>query len=638
MHAEFDWTELNDREYYIYNSAIHARVVDSGRQYDELPNLTSLIPWVQDNLQDWHPFEYNKEDESETVDTDTGGGLDALAAQVGTVTESQETENSSLRGDPQEIVNEREPYDDSVFGVYTNGEQSNPTPFSYSLSKDIDYRDNKEIEVNQFKSSYTHNALSADQQQKIIERLKSEFGDENVQNVLDDLYQWKKGTYSQEATRFEKLVKEKYDVDAPVRLPDEFDAETPNKAMQNAYHEMGIISSEFLNKFFADDKGKVTAYRGFRQEQVAELGAKIFSNPDDNNYRFDDSVIQNYTTAESVASGFATGLQIEITFDVNEHLLLAPDFVFWDSIDTSNRDAELNLIGGQRQFSRDQLSASGVDVDVLTEKSLDKITVTEHQAIQSLVNTMYKQEALVSNPDMSKRLTDWVEQYKSDVKSNTDIGEKVDAITADVNPETDDSTLNFAQLTGSDITPDNNPLEKGDIAKTDFGTFRVQDPDTITAGWQGNEDYLLQPATDSTWDIYALPPGDESPVHLGKTEFNYARPSSDDPVFGYWLEEENGAEKTHIYHESDAPDEIKTTFFPSDTIDKDDWMDDRVGGTFLILTSDGTVVLATLVKSGGEYEFVKQDGSQISMDWYPPSSDQYGDSEARIVGVPNESN
>ena len=106
MKADFTWTELSSQEKYkIYNSAKHAGVVDKGEDFESLPNYTRLIPWVLDNLQDWNPFEHD-DDGEDSVDGGGGGGLDAIASQIGTVTEEQETQETVVDGDS--IVHERE--------------------------------------------------------------------------------------------------------------------------------------------------------------------------------------------------------------------------------------------------------------------------------------------------------------------------------------------------------------------------------------------------------------------------------------------------------------------------------------------------------------------------------------------------
>jgi hypothetical protein len=636
MKADFTWTELSSQEKYkIYNSAKHAGVVDKGEDFESLPNYTRLIPWVLDNLQDWNPFDDDNGND-DSVDGGGGDGLDAIASQVGTVTEDQSNEESAVNGDS--IVQDREPYDASVFGIHTNGKQSNPTTDSFEIEKQLDYLDTTTIEANQFNSNYAYKALSKDQQSTLKSELDNRFGKENVQSVLDDLNEWKGGSDSASSVSFEKLVKEKYDVGADVRFVDEYDSDTPNEAQQAAYHEMGVAGREFLSRYFADDNGKLTAHRGFRDIQTAQLASQIFSNPDQNKWNYEDSVIQNYTLSETLAQGFSEGMELEITVDVDEHLVLAPDFALWNLIDNSNRDAEINVIGGQRHFGRDNLSFSGVDVTTITEGSLSLFDEKEHDAMKTIVDKMYSKESLVTDPGMSQRLTDWAKEYKSDIGDDDEIENKVDAITVDVNPPSDDSTLSFAQITGDDITTDNNPLESGDIARTEFGTFRIVDPDGITVGWQGEQEYFLQPAGGSEWDIYAIQSGEESPVHIGKTELNYARPSDNDPVFGYWTEyPDSGGEETHIYHESDAPDETVTDYSRSDTIHDDTWMEDHAGATFLVQLPDGTVVMATLYQRGSGWEFVRQD-TESSYDWYPPGSDDFDSSQVQIFGIPNEAN
>lgn len=645
MHADFDYTELSEAEtYVIYNSAIHAGIVDEGTQFKSRPNVTRLIPWVLENLQDWTPFE-DDDDTDDSIDFsgDDSGGLDSIASQVGTVTEEQETTGPEVaHGDITGV--DTNPYDASIFEVRTNLKQNKPTPLSYELHQDVDFSDTTEITAKHQTSEMTHKALSEAQQDAFLNDLREEYGSATVDELLDNLYTWKKGTYSEEAQWFEKIAKTNYDVDSPIRFPSDFDAPEPDQDTLDAYHELNVLSAEFMRRYFTDTDGSVDAYRGFRGTQSSQLAAEILSNPDNKKWFFEDTTLQNYTLSEDIAHDFSEGVEVEIVYNVDDHQMLAPDFALWDSIDSTNRDAEINLVGGNRHFPREKLSFSGIDVDTILTKDVTKFTTSEHEALKLLVDKMYTKEQLVTDPNMADRLSRWADVYDSDIGDDADIFKKVNATTVNVGESADGTGLTWANANGHDGY---DIVEEGDIVDTKFDTNEIlkKDGSGIWTGWNEIE-YLLQP-NDGGWEVYSLGRTDyedlgddyfEDLTHIGETQMEYIRPTDTDPVYGLWFEDNNGVETTHPYHESEVPSEIYTEFSVSSTIDDYPWLEDRIGMMFFVRTDSGELQVATLEDGPGDKFRLVVEESGFSYDWWPESHDRHGDSEVSIMGVPNENN
>ena len=642
MGTEFDYTELSEAEtYVIYNTAMHAGIVDEGAQFSSRPNVSRLIPWVLSNLDDWHPFEDDDDDDSIDLDggdSGGGGGLDAIASQIGTVTEEQETRgNDVVHGDITGV--DTNPYDASVFSTRTNRKQNNPTPLSYDLQDEVDITDTRTITAKHQTAEWKHEALDDDQQAAFLAKLRDEYGDDTIDQLLDNLYQWKKGTYSEEAQWFEKIAKANYDVDADIRFPTDFDAPEPDQETLEAYHEMNVLSANFMRTYFTDNSGNIDAYRGFRGTQSAQLAAEILSNPDKEKWYFEDTVLQNYSLAENVAHEFSEGVEVEVTYNVNDHQMLAPDFVLWDSIDTSNRDAEVNIVGGNRHFSRDKLSFSGEDVDDILTKDVSRFTQGEHDALKLLVDKMYTKEQLVTDPDMADRLQRWADEYDAEIGDDADIFDKVDAVTVNLGGSTGNSPLTWADGTYDTV-------EEGDIVDTEFGMFEVlkKDGSGLWLGWN-NIQYLAQPEDDGQWQFYALGATDYEELeslseltHLGTTGGEYVRPDDTDPVYGLWREHEDGGEVIHLYHKSDAPPEVDTEFAVGGTLDDYEWLDDHIGMMFFVRTPDGDMQVATLQEGPGDKYVLVAEKTDFAYDWWPEGHDKHSDSEVAIMGIPNESN
>jgi hypothetical protein len=632
MHADFDYTELTKAEKYtIWNSSRHAGIVDEGAEFDGLPNYTRLIPWVLDNLNDWHPFDYDGDDGDDgdsSVDVDPGEGLDAIASQIGTVTEEQEEEGGYVHG--SDFIMESSPYDSSLFGVYTNGKVGNRTPATYDIGQAVNYRNTKDRQAQYLEGYWTHVALADGDRKEFLSQLRDRFGDDDVDSVIGAIDGWKNSTDSAEARFLEKLARGNYDIEAPLRNS-QHSVDDPTEGELAVYHEMVAASQEFINIHYADNKGKVTAYRGMDDEQTNQLAAEMFNNPEADRWQFQDSVAQSYTLSEDIGDEFSQGVEVEVSFDVDDHLLDAPDFIL-----ETNDEGEIHLVGGARSFSREQIEFNGIDPDVLLSGDISKFRTDEHNAMHDIVDSIYKEEGLISDPEMSQRLTDWAAEYRRDIGDDSDIEDKIDAITVNPYPDTDDSELSF-----SDVTSDNiyDVLEDGDLLETEFGYFKVIDSEVVSVGWQGEEKYAIQPIGGQL-KMFNQSRTDENgdPIILGTVTPTYARPKTDDPVFGIWQEHlDSGGSITHVYHKSDAPPEIETNYTDSDTIYDTSWMEEMIGGTFLVQLSDGTVVLADLHEGSNGWEFVKVEGSN-AYDWYPPNSDGTSDSDVMILGLPNEAN
>lgn len=410
MHAEFDWTELSDSEVYvIYNSARHAGVVDEGADFESPPDADNLVPWVLDNLRDWDPEGYDG-------DGDPSDGMGDRGS---------EDDDEFAPGNAT-IVGDRHIYDDGVFGVYHNRRVGNPTPYSYDLSEKVGYH--RTESVSPFFGADSYEVLNSNEEGVMISELKTQFGDDRVNDFLDKIGTWKESPLTEEGQFLEKAAKQAYEIDADLRGEGSIQSPDPDDEYVELFHELSIASQEVLNQNVADDNGKINLYRGMNEYQTGELGEEVFNNPEASRWSHSDTVFQNYTIRKDVADEFAKGMEVEVTADVEDNTLLAPDFIFEDSIQFI-RNAEVHAVGGDRHFSRDSVTFNGYSPEVILDKKLDDFSPDEHDAMKAVVDNMYDRDAFVENDEGIDRLNKWANEYDSVIGDDPDIIEKVDDIT-----------------------------------------------------------------------------------------------------------------------------------------------------------------------------------------------------------------
>lgn len=468
-YESFKWTRLRPNRYHILNTAPYAGAVDEGARFKDHPPADDLIPWVLDNLQDWHPIEEEARErlnldpddplDPSGDDDDPGGdsptrftdysGDDASGSSGGGTwspdTSSTKGGSSSSGGgigwgDVAEVdSHEPEEDDDGSFDMDTapytfqpmgGGQQLNdlgrPTAISGAITNHVDYDATTSVVTGTFESDFEYDVLTPEMENTLLDYLRFEYGDDPVDTLVSDVQTWKESAFSQEGAHLEAIAKAQYGIDAPIRGEDTFDVPEVTPEQRQAFHELSIASQEVLSRHYATS-GKLQLYRGLRSHQVAVFSKSIIENPGADSWVAEDTVIQNYTMDTEIAEKFSEGIEVGTTVDLDDEVLFAPDFVLDDNHD-GLRNSEVWVVGGEHSFSGDTLTVSGHVADDLMKKAPWQYTSDELQAIELLVDAMYDDGVHITTDMGASWLREWLRAYEDEFGDSPELEDKIEEI------------------------------------------------------------------------------------------------------------------------------------------------------------------------------------------------------------------
>jgi hypothetical protein len=478
-YESFKWTRFRSNSYHVLNTAPYAGAVDKGADFDDHPPADDLVPWVLDNLQDWHPIE---EEARERLNLDPDASLDPTGDDDDPSGDSPES-FTSYGGDNSDIdstwspggddssrssgygssdyfsdddssssssggsvgwgdVSETDDGPEDISGQFTVGtapysfrplrssqllsDIGNPTVVSGSISDLIDYDDVTKVTSGVVGSDFTYSVLAKSTEDALLSKLRNEYGDAAVDTITSDIQRWKETTFVEEGAHLEAIAKQRYNIDSPIRGEDQFDIPEVTPEQRQAFHELSISSHEVLARNHATS-GKLQLYRGMNTTQSANFVKSIIENPRADSWNVETSVIQNYTLNPETAEKFSQGIEIGTTVDLNDDVLLAPDFVLDDTHD-GLRNSEVWVFGGDRGYSADTLTIDGHLANDLMKKAPWNYTEAQLEAIELLVNGMYEKGTKIETQNGAAWLREWLDAYEDEFGDTENYKDKIESI------------------------------------------------------------------------------------------------------------------------------------------------------------------------------------------------------------------
>lgn len=476
-YESFKWSRYGTNHYHILNTASYAGVVDKGAKFKDHPPADSLIPWVRENLADWHPVQeeardrldinpdepldpsgddddpsgdspstftdYSGDDASSTSDDnspnwadvkddsstsmDSGGTSSGGGVGWGDVSEVDDSMHDPGEDDDGSFDIDSAPYTFQPMGDKQRLQNfGTPTTVSGALAGKIDYTSSKSVVTGTFDSDFTYDVLPVDHEDTMLNFLRFSYHEDPVDTIISDIQTWKESAFSKEGAHLEAIAKAQYDIDAPIRGADQFDVPEVTPEQKQVFHELSIASQEYLNTHYSTS-GQLQLYRGLRSHQVAVFSKSMIEKPRADSWNAEDTVIQNYTMDTEIAEKFSEGIEVATTVDADGEVILGPDFVLDDNHD-GLRNSEVWVVGGEHQFSADTMSISGHMADDLMKKDPFQYTESELEAIELLVNAMYNEGTHITTDAGASWLREWLRAYEDAFGESKTLEDKIEEI------------------------------------------------------------------------------------------------------------------------------------------------------------------------------------------------------------------
>jgi len=247
-------------------------------------------------------------------------------------------------------------------------------------------------------------ALDDESQTAVINDLEEEFGSDALNSVLGPLWDWKRSSYGNYAKTHERLFRGLHGIDAPPRNGD-LRAISPTEQQLEIASRLSTLSQDFLRETYGD---RITVFRGITRTAPTVL-AELFEKPDCSEYAIDATAVTNYTTDIRVAGEYGL-IVLTQQIDVDD-IVLAPDFILklHDDGEVAYRDAEVRVNGdavGSVSRSNILFPSSFNPIDRVL-KSPERLSMTEHEEVATLVLEATKRELQMSGPDARRSLWNW---------------------------------------------------------------------------------------------------------------------------------------------------------------------------------------------------------------------------------------
>jgi hypothetical protein len=638
---------LGGGHWILVNHSRHAGIVDKGADFDDHPKASSLVPWVLSELADWHPLDDDDGDGAGTSidDSDDGGGGnqwddnpyigDSGGSDTGGGGMWGGESTSDGTGVSEGSGSSGSSYRASTFQTSTNGEVGFPTLSTTEILDGKTLSDTKTVNPQRFS---TYEVLSDTEQDDLFGSISDQYGVAGHQ-VHDLLNAWKFDAWSDDAHTYEKIIKQRYDVDSRVRASDEYtQLYEITQDHRDAFHAVSIASQEFLKENYDDDNdGKLTAYRSFPEEDVVQLAEQMFNDPDKSGDRweFTSTVVDNYSLSKEVSDTFSDGIDVQTTVDIEHDIVAAPDFL--QPRDEKN-EQEIHVIGGTRQFHIGEIEFVDTPAADVFMQDPRFFSDSELEDVKVLINKLSSGGAEVTNDEAISWLNNVADKWERE-RNTTALHDTIDTIIYETEDSPDEQPEGWETVSGSEWLN----LEEGDVVETDYGISKVQEVNAEWGVFLGWNDYrnLVRPETSDNYYSLAEWRADRGSfddlIHIGTTGGQSVTPDDSDPVVGIeYVVDDNGVETIELVSESEVPTDYDTSFSVSDTIGDLDWIEQYIGEVFYVRLEDGTVITATLQEAPGTdgFKFYNR-RTDIPHDWWPSGADNAQHSEVEIVGVPD---
>ncbi|WP_436911526.1 hypothetical protein [Halosimplex marinum] len=257
-----------------------------------------------------------------------------------------------------------------------------------------------------------YRAISDSDQDTIIRRLKREFGENEVNSVLSQIWDWKRTSYANHAKSHEVFYDSAFEIDAPPRNGDLVAVE-PWGSQQEIIERLYELTQAFLDRNFGDS---VPVYRGLKH-LVPEVITDILERPGRTKVTTSFSCLCNFTVDPIIAKRYGS---LVIQLDLRpEDILLAPDFILKHREDGEivHRDAEVQVRGD----TLPEISIGNFllpeSMEPIAHKLINpkKASKSEHHEICMVLSVLDERGTKITERDSMDRLWEWFDAYQSEL-------------------------------------------------------------------------------------------------------------------------------------------------------------------------------------------------------------------------------
>lgn len=249
---------------------------------------------------------------------------------------------------------------------------------------------------------------------ELHDSLRLQYGNHAVEHLLHAYDEWKETSHPDAwaPPRVEQLYKEALGLDTPIRrdpdgksLPKGPYSEEQLELLQAVYH----VTQAFVQQHYS---GRISIFRGLRDQTVAELFAQILDSPDSRYVLISADTVLNASTEAGPALDISnSGVRLEL-------VLPAPEiFALVDQIRTGDEpySDEVHIQGGMFGVPQQYIVTVGPEdsiqqslKEVVDRMGISSMSKQMHEAVFELVLRMADNEVYPGTERGCERLTSWM--------------------------------------------------------------------------------------------------------------------------------------------------------------------------------------------------------------------------------------